>query len=139
MGLELQNYFTILCKYGSTKCNKIITGILILFKNGSNINAIFNNIGNEYLKNGTLFNMIKQNESMINKTIIELLIEYKFDFAKLFNMYDNIKQENGLILCASYDICYERCYKVKLILVSQIMNYLFKNISIFHKFMTQVF
>ena len=103
----MQNYFTILCKYGSTKCNKIITGILILFKNGSNINAIFNNIGNEYVKNETLFNMIKQNTNMINKTIIELLIEYKFDFAKLFNMYDNIKQENGLILCASHEYCYD--------------------------------
>ena len=84
-----------------------------LFKNGSNINAIFNNIGNRYVKNETLFNMIKQNTNMPIWSVIKLLIEYEFDFKKLFNEYDNIKRQNGLILCT---ICPNCFYDVKLLI-----------------------
>ena len=34
--------------------------------------------------------------------IVKTLIDDKSDFAKLINVYDNIKQQNGLILCATY-------------------------------------
>ena len=80
--------------------------LIYLFDNGSNINKIFNNVQNKFVKNETLFNMIIQNKNMNAKQQIQLLIDYKFDFVKLINVYDNIKQQNGLILFSTYLNCY---------------------------------
>ena len=80
--------------------------LIYLFENGSNINCIFNHVGNEFVKNETLFNMIKQNINMDRLQSVQILIDYKFDFGKLVNVYDNIKQQNGLLLCAVHKDCY---------------------------------
>ena len=77
-----------------------------MFKNGSKINTIFDGIGCKYVKNQTLFNMIKENTNMNNPTILKLLIEYKFDFETLANIYDNIKQHSGFIQLATCHFSY---------------------------------
>ena len=71
--------------------------LIYLFKNESNINTIFNT---KYVKNQTLFNMIMQNTNMGTTNSLKLLIDYKFDFQRLINVYDNVKHTNGLLqLC----------------------------------------
>ena len=75
-----------------------------LFDNGSNVNARFNT---KYVKNQTLFNMIKQNKNVNPIDSLQLLMDYKFDFEKLINVYDNVKQENGLMKLCSYSPNYE--------------------------------
>ena len=76
--------------------------LIFLFKNGANINKIFNNVGNKFVQHETVFNMIAQNNNMGPITKVHLLIDYKFDFMRLSNIYDNIKYQNGLILLSTH-------------------------------------
>ena len=76
-----------------------------LFSNGSDINTIFNT---KYVKNQTLFNMITQNKNMHPTNTLKLLIDYKFDFETLINVYDNVKHENGLLQLCSGSPNYEK-------------------------------
>ena len=75
-----------------------------LFDNGANINKVFNF---KFIKNQTLFNMIMQNNR--NKDpfdAIQILIDYKFDFENLFNIRDNAKNVNGLVLICGHIYSY---------------------------------
>ena len=94
--------------YTNEECRRDATrlSLIYLFENGSKINRIFNHIGNKFVENETLFNMIKQNTNMNTEQKIQLLIDYKFDFLKLFNICDNIKQSNGLIQLTTYHFSY---------------------------------
>ena len=68
-----------------------------LFDHGSDVNAIFNT---KCVKNQTLFNMINQNKNVRPTDSMQMLIDYKFDFETLINVYDNVKHRNGLLqLC----------------------------------------
>ena len=84
------------------KC-KTQLSLKFLFAHGSNINTIFN-VG--FAKNETLFNMIGQNDSMTDSQQLKMLIEYKFDFKKLINVYDSIKHETGLLILCKYSHSY---------------------------------
>ena len=86
--------------------------LIYLFEDGSNINTIFNYVGNPFVKNETLFNIMTraQNSTMQQ---LQLLIDYKFDFEKLINIYDNIKLTNGLIQLTTEHNCYS---SIKLLL-----------------------
>ena len=75
-----------------------------LFSNKANIDTIFNT---KYVKNQTLFNMIKQNKKMTDKDKLQMLIDYGFNFEKLVNVYDNVRNENGLIQLSRYAPNYE--------------------------------
>ena len=41
--------------------------------------------------------MISQNKNMSNEDALQMLIDYKFDFEKLINIFDNIVHRNGLM------------------------------------------
>ena len=47
--------------------------------------------------------MINQNKNMSTKVSLQLLLDYKFDFEKLVNVYDNVTYRNGLIQ-SNYDL-----------------------------------
>ena len=74
-----------------------------LFDNGANINKIFNF---KFIKNQTLFNMIMQHTNKDPRDAIHILIDYKFDFENLFNVTDNVKNKNGLVLICGYVYSY---------------------------------
>ena len=74
------------------------------FKNGSNIDTIFNT---KYVQKQTLFKMINQNKNMSTKDGLQLLIDCKFDFKKLVNAYDNVAHRNGLIQLCIYSPNYD--------------------------------
>ena len=93
------------CKSRDRK-NATRLSLIYVFENGSNINAVFNSIGCKYVKHETLLNMIAQNKNMNQEEQIELLIKYKFDFGKLINVYDNIKQWNGLMALTTFNNSY---------------------------------
>ena len=50
--------------------------------------------------------MTLQNTNMNASAQIQLLIDYKFNFQDLINVYDNIKHQNGLILLLTRTNCY---------------------------------
>ena len=49
-----------------------------------------------------LFNMIDWNKNMRRNQKIKMLIDFNFDFDKLFNMYDNVKHNSGLLLTCKH-------------------------------------
>ena len=86
------------------RCEATLKSLKYLFDNGSNINTIFRT---KYVKNQTLFSMIRQNKNMGSRRSLQLLIEYKFDFKNLANVYDNVKHKSGLIQLCTYSPSYE--------------------------------
>ena len=82
-----------------------LLSLKFLFNHKSNINTVFTT---QFVKNETLFNMIQGNTNQQSlASTIQMLIKYKFDFCKLFNVYDNVTHQNGLISLCKYQDSYE--------------------------------
>ena len=84
-------------------CIAVSSSLKLLFDNGADINKIFD-VG--CAKNETLFNMIGQIHNMTDTEQLKMLIEYKFDFKKLINIFDSNKNETGSLVLCKYNHSY---------------------------------